>query len=140
MWLLFALSMWAHHYHHCPCLVSDVSSNILGIICCVKGFSSLIRPSTTQDSQDTTDQNLQELKGLEALLPECLGQNSWLADFNVNDNSKSKHGKLGEGFALLRLRSRISSYLDVPGLCAERATAPESFSRKACASALCRVI
>ena len=31
----------------------------------------------------------------------------------------------------LRLRSQISSFLDVPGLCAERATAPQSSSRKA---------
>ena len=36
----------------------------------------------------------------------------------------------------LRLRSHISSYLDVPGLCAERATARESYSRKASAAAL----
>ena len=35
-----------------------------------------------------------------------------------------------------RLRSHISSYLDVPGLCAERATARENYSRKASA-ALC---
>ena len=36
----------------------------------------------------------------------------------------------------LRLRSQISSYLDVPGLCAERATAKEASSTKACAAAL----
>ena len=32
----------------------------------------------------------------------------------------------------IRLRSHISSYLDVPGLCAQRAAFPESRSRKAC--------
>ena len=32
----------------------------------------------------------------------------------------------------LRLRGHISSYLDAPGLCAQRATAPESSSQEAC--------
>ena len=39
----------------------------------------------------------------------------------------------------LRLRRQISSYLDVPGLCAERATAKETSSTKACAAALCEL-
>ena len=34
----------------------------------------------------------------------------------------------------LRLRSQISSYLDAPGLCAEQATARESYSPKAAAA------
>ena len=40
----------------------------------------------------------------------------------------------------LRLRSKISSFLDVRGLCAERATSPQSSSRKAHEAVLCWIL
>ena len=94
----------------------------------VRGFSSFIRPSIAEDTRRRYF--VQELKGLEALLPECLRQSSWLVDLNSNWMTKS----LLTFCSALRLRSRISSYLDAPGLCAEQATAPESYSPKAAAA------
>ena len=92
-----------------------------------------------------TKQNSQELLDLGKLPPEFLGQKSWTTCFEFNHKYLDLIWFDLIWFDLisciiisvnLRLRSRISSYLDVPGLCAERATARKSYSRKA-STALC---
>ena len=43
--------------------------------------------------------NLQELMDFRKLFPECLGQNSLFANFNLKNTSKIKDLNLGERFA-----------------------------------------